>query len=63
MSTQDDDPVGVGPSCIVSDAPAVRRLGELLLVHHHEQPVERETFRSVPDKTLGSADDLFKIVR
>ena len=48
LALQDYDSVRVGPFCIVLDAPAVRGLGEFLLVHHYEQPIEREPFRRVP---------------
>src|SRR5271154_6840446 len=33
-------------------APAVRRLGEFLLIHHHKKPFKRKPFRRVPYQTL-----------
>ena len=45
---QNNDSIGVGAFGVVTDAPAVRCLGKFLLVHHDEQPVERQPFRSLP---------------
>src|SRR5258708_4340443 len=49
---QYDDAVAVGPLGVVLYAPAIGRLGEALAVDHHEQPVERQTLRRLPDQTL-----------
>ena len=51
-SLKNNDSIGVGALGVVSDAPAVCRLGEFLLVHHHEPTVERNSFRCVPNEAL-----------
>ena len=42
----------VGAAAVVLHAPAIRRLGEFLLVHHHAQHVERQTLDRRGDMAL-----------
>ena len=52
MSAQNDDSIGVGLLRVASDAPAVRCLGELLLVHHHEKAVNGKPFHCMQNQAL-----------